>query len=156
MNKPYFCRYVFLTDWRHKRLKNKIDLLLFYREHFYVFSVSAMPCETASKEKWQHTHNIEKTHIHTFGNRFPGSRYHSGVAVSELWRFNQNSEGAVALIRAKVTLTKKLGIKSRYIRNSNGLPILALELWRKTKQWYKKYDKYQFCTQRLLNNSIIT
>ena len=60
--------------------------------------------------------------------RFPGSRYHSGVVVSELWRFNQNREGAVVLIRAKVTLTKKLGIKSRYIRNSNGLPILALEL----------------------------
>ena len=37
MNKPYFCRNFFLTDWRHKRLKNKIDLLLFYREHFYGF-----------------------------------------------------------------------------------------------------------------------
>ena len=28
----------FLTYWRHKRLKNKIDLLLFYRGHFYGFS----------------------------------------------------------------------------------------------------------------------
>ena len=37
MNKPYFCRIFFLTDWRHKRLKNKIDLLLFYRGHFYGF-----------------------------------------------------------------------------------------------------------------------
>ena len=27
----------FLTDWRHKRLKNTIDLLLFYGEHFYGF-----------------------------------------------------------------------------------------------------------------------
>ena len=26
MNKPYFCRTFFLTDWCHKRLKNKIDL----------------------------------------------------------------------------------------------------------------------------------
>ena len=27
MNKPYFRRNFFLTDWRHKRLRNKIDLL---------------------------------------------------------------------------------------------------------------------------------
>ena len=40
MNKPDFCRNFFLTDWRHKRLKNKIDLLLFYREHFDGFSES--------------------------------------------------------------------------------------------------------------------
>ena len=40
MNKPYFCRNFFLTDWRNKRLKNKIDLLLFYREHLYGFSES--------------------------------------------------------------------------------------------------------------------
>ena len=40
MNEPYFCRSFFLTDWRHKRLKNKIGLLLFYREHFYGFSES--------------------------------------------------------------------------------------------------------------------
>ena len=40
MNKPYFCRNFFLIDWRHKRLKNTIDLLLFYGEHFYGFSGS--------------------------------------------------------------------------------------------------------------------
>ena len=40
MNKPYFCRNFFLIDWRHKRLKNTIDLLLFYGEHFYGFSES--------------------------------------------------------------------------------------------------------------------
>ena len=28
-----------LIDWCHKRLKNTIDLLLFYREHFYGFSM---------------------------------------------------------------------------------------------------------------------
>ena len=42
MNKPYFCRNFFLTDWRHKRLKNKVDLLLFYREHFYGFLESEL------------------------------------------------------------------------------------------------------------------
>ena len=40
MNKPYFCRIFFLTDWRYKRLKNTIDLLLFCGEHFYGFSES--------------------------------------------------------------------------------------------------------------------
>ena len=42
MNKPYFCRNFFLADWRHKRLKNTIDLLLLYREHFYGFSESVL------------------------------------------------------------------------------------------------------------------
>ena len=40
MNKLYFRRNFFLIDWRHKRLKNIADLLLFYREHFYGFSKS--------------------------------------------------------------------------------------------------------------------
>ena len=35
MNKPYFCRNCFLTDWRHKRLKNKIDLLLKLPEKYF-------------------------------------------------------------------------------------------------------------------------
>ena len=30
----------FLIDWHHKRLKNAIDLVLFYGEHFYGFSES--------------------------------------------------------------------------------------------------------------------
>ena len=34
MNKPYFCRIIFLTDWRHEGLKNTINRLLFYAEHF--------------------------------------------------------------------------------------------------------------------------
>ena len=42
MNKPYFCQNFFLTDCRYKRLKNKTDLLLFYREHFYGFSESEL------------------------------------------------------------------------------------------------------------------
>ena len=37
MIKPYFCKKIFLADWRHKRLKNTIDLLLFYGEPFYGF-----------------------------------------------------------------------------------------------------------------------
>ena len=37
MNQPYFCQNFYLTDWRHKRLKNTTDLLLFYGKHFYGF-----------------------------------------------------------------------------------------------------------------------
>ena len=37
MTKPYFYRNFFLGDWRHKRLKTTIDLLLFHGEHFYGF-----------------------------------------------------------------------------------------------------------------------
>ena len=39
-NKLYFRRNFFLIDWRHKHLKNAIDLFLFYGEHFYGFSES--------------------------------------------------------------------------------------------------------------------
>ena len=46
MNKPYFCRDFFLIDWLHKRLKNKIALLLFYGEKFYGFSESAQSYST--------------------------------------------------------------------------------------------------------------
>ena len=42
MNQPYFCRNFFLTNWRHKRLKTTIDLLLFYGEHFYGFLESVV------------------------------------------------------------------------------------------------------------------
>ena len=35
-------RISFLIDWRHKRLKNTIDLLLFYGEHFYGFSENVL------------------------------------------------------------------------------------------------------------------
>ena len=42
MNKPYFYRIFFLRDWRHKRLKNTIDILLFHWEHFCGFSESGL------------------------------------------------------------------------------------------------------------------
>ena len=42
----------FLTDWRHKRLKNTIDLLLFYGEYFYGFSESEEVSEKSSTDKW--------------------------------------------------------------------------------------------------------
>ena len=44
-------------------------------------------------------------------------------------------------MRAKPTLTKSFGVKT------------TME---ETKQWHKKYEKCQFCTQRRQNISIIT
>ena len=65
-------------------------------------------------------HNIQilifNTHIHIFHNRMPGE--------------------------AAVALNENFGIKTRYIQNNNGLLIVTPELWRKTKQWHKKYEKY--------------
>ena len=40
--------FFFLRDWRHKCLKNIINLLLFYGEHLYGFSES----ELYEKEVW--------------------------------------------------------------------------------------------------------
>ena len=45
MNKRYLCQNYFLIDLHHKRLKSTIDLLLFYEEHFYGFSESALSSE---------------------------------------------------------------------------------------------------------------
>ena len=44
-----FAEMFFLKDWRHKRLKNTIDLLLFYGEYFYGFSES----EYVKCEMWE-------------------------------------------------------------------------------------------------------
>ena len=41
----------FLEDWRHKRLKNTIDLLLFYGEHFYGFSERDLCRRRKKKQK---------------------------------------------------------------------------------------------------------
>ena len=51
-------------------------------------------------------------------------------------------------MRGKVKLNEIFCIKTRYILNNNGPPIATLELWRKTKQWRKKW-KISFCAQRL-------
>ena len=44
MNKPYFFQHFYLVNWRNKCLKNTIDLLLFYREHFYGFLKVSWRC----------------------------------------------------------------------------------------------------------------
>ena len=41
MNKPCFCQKIFLTDWRHKRLKIKIDLfVILQRTLLWIFAKS--------------------------------------------------------------------------------------------------------------------
>ena len=51
MNKAYFCRNFFRIDWRHKRLKNTIDLLIFYGEHFYGFLESELLKNLKTQER---------------------------------------------------------------------------------------------------------
>ena len=56
---------------------------------------------------------------------------------------------------AKITLNKSFGIKTRYIRSNDGLPILTLEFWRKTKQWHKNMKNINFVpkdVQRILSS----
>ena len=58
MNKSYFCRNFFLIDWCHKRLKNTIDLSLFYGEHFYGF------LESDLWKRWKKTFILQQTHLY--------------------------------------------------------------------------------------------
>ena len=47
------CRNFFHTDWSHKRLKNTIDLLLFYGENFYGFSESVYENFLRKVQPWK-------------------------------------------------------------------------------------------------------
>ena len=56
-------------------------------------------------------------------------------------------------MRAKITPTKNFGMKK--VRKNHVLPILTPELWRKTKQWHKKYKNNNFVpkdVQRILSS----
>ena len=57
MNKLYFCWNFFLIDWRHKNLKNTVDLLLFYGEHFYWFSEKDSSKSKKTQQKKQQQKN---------------------------------------------------------------------------------------------------
>ena len=58
MNKPYFCWNVFLIDWCHKHLKNTMDLLLFYRKHFYGF------LESDLWKHWKKNPILQQTYLY--------------------------------------------------------------------------------------------
>ena len=60
MNKSCFCRNFFHRDWLHKRLKNTIDLLLFYGENFYGFSESDL-----RKRRKKNIHFITNIYLYT-------------------------------------------------------------------------------------------
>ena len=60
---PYFCRNIFPIDWRHKRLKNTADLLIFYGEHFYGFSESDL------WKRWKKKHSLHNEHIYIYDHR---------------------------------------------------------------------------------------
>ena len=55
----------FLIDWHHKRLKNKIDLLLFCGEHFYGFLESDL-WKRWKNHSFHNRHNIWVTDILKF------------------------------------------------------------------------------------------
>ena len=57
-------------------------------------------------------HNIKKSSYLHFWQQITGSNRYSEVAVSALQRFNLSSEGAVVVMRAKVTLTRKFWYKN--------------------------------------------
>ena len=52
--KWYFWGNFSLVDWQHRGLKNTVDLLLFYWEHFYEFSESLKnkPVHLQYKFEW--------------------------------------------------------------------------------------------------------
>ena len=50
----------FLIDWHHNYLKNAIDLLLFYKEHFYM-DFQKVIYETSKKK-----HSFHNKHIYIY------------------------------------------------------------------------------------------
>ena len=102
-----------------------------------LFLAMARPLLKKSNNKaW----NLKSSYSHFSQQITRRSRYKSRV-VSELKLFNRNSARADVVMRAKVTFIKVFVWKQ--VRHNNGFPILIVELWRKTKQWYKRYEKYK-------------
>ena len=54
----------------------------------------------------------------------------------------KNSARADVVMRAKVTLTKNVGMKQ--VQNNHWLPILTIKLSRKIKEKYKEYESVNF------------
>ena len=66
IEKENFCRNFFLTDSRHKRLENTLDLLLLYGEHFHGFSESDNLGTSRLfrlKKRGQNYQSVSKTHF---------------------------------------------------------------------------------------------
>ena len=63
INKLYFCRNFFLIDWRHKRLKNTIDLIvILWRTLRWIFGKWLVK---TSKKK----HSFHNKHIYIYGSQ---------------------------------------------------------------------------------------
>ena len=69
MNKPYFYRNFFLIDWRHKRLKNTIDLLYFTENTLWIFG-KWIVINGISKFPYLHDENWERN-----GRKYTVLRY---------------------------------------------------------------------------------
>ena len=116
MNKSYFCRNFFLIDWCHKRLKNTIDLSLFYGEHFYGF------LESDLWKRWK-----KNIHFTADISLYTGHRH-----FEVLWSF-------ILYISQRFVLSLKIGRNAYilpYIHKT--LPTLRNEKEQQQIKFYKK------------------
>ena len=84
MNKPYFCRNFFLIDWCHKHLKNKIDILLFYAEHFYEFPESDL-----WKRQKKNIHFVTNISIYTVTDTWSFVKFYFAHIVKVCFAFKK-------------------------------------------------------------------
>ena len=91
MNKPYFYRNFFLIDWRHKRLKNTIDLLYFTENTLWIFG-KWIVINGISKFPYLHDENWERN-----GRKYTVLRVRT--YQRKFWRLLQNA--AFLILRKK-------------------------------------------------------
>ena len=123
-----------------------------------VFFLSWSICCTSSAEiKTYFCHNHHVVNVIAISNRgksnfFSLSRC-SECSSAEIKKYTFLSWSRRSGRSSNVFLTKNFSGVLHYllpwkqVRNNHEILIL-IEIWRKTKQWHKEYEKYQFCTQR--------
>ena len=122
-----------------------------------VFFLSWSICCTSSAEiKTYFCHNHHVVNVIAISNRgksnfFSLSRC-SECSSAEIKKYTFLSWSRRSGRSSNVFLTKNFSGVLHYllpwkqVRNNHEILIL-IELWRKTKQWHKEYEKYQLCTQ---------
>ena len=110
MNKPYFCRIFFPRWWRHKCLKNTIDLLLFYGENVYRSSERALfnfvPYTTFIKLCPIQENKYRESQFHNYEPMFLQINLH----VSHQFLISLEKPFTPTSSSPRTTLTKALGV----------------------------------------------
>ena len=91
-------------------------------------------------------HNIQEIHIHSCHNRLLGE---IKVILGLLLNISHSSRIGLEPILLCVRMlhfTRVTILVWKQVRNNHEILIL-IELWIKTKQWHREYEKYQFCTE---------